>query len=189
LGKTKNILKQWLPLVVVITALCGLVYATVQQAFRHIANDPQIQMAEDAAQSLGKGALTESVLPANQIDVALSGSPFMIIFDDAGVSLASSGLLDGKVPAIPPGVFEYVRQKGEDRITWQPEPGVRLATVVVNYSGDHPGFVLVARSLSETEKRVDQMGILVIFAWIAAVISTLLMVILGELFISDKQKS
>jgi hypothetical protein len=155
--RTQRILKQWLPLVVVVTALCGLVYVTVQQAFRHIANDPQIQMAEDAVQFLNNGVSAESVLPANQIDVALSGSPFIIIFDNAGSPLASSGLLHGKIPAILPGVFDFVRKNGEDRITWQPEPGVRLATVVINYSGDQPGFVLVARSLVETEKRVDQM--------------------------------
>ena len=187
--RVKIILKQWLPLVVAITVMCGLAYLMVQQAFRHIANDPQIQMAEDAARSLGNGASAGTVLPANQIDVALSGSPFMIIFDDAGVPLASSGLLHGKIPAIPPGVFDYVRKNGEDHITWQPEPGVRLASVVVNYSGDQPGFLLVARSLVETEKRVDQMGILSGFGWLAAVLGTLIMVILVEFLLSDKQKS
>ena len=29
------------------------------------------------------------------------------------------------------GVFDTVRARGEDRVTWQPENGVRNATVVV----------------------------------------------------------
>jgi hypothetical protein len=57
--RVKGILRQWLPIVVVITALSGLVYVAVQQALRQDANDPQIQMAQDAAETLARGgALT-----------------------------------------------------------------------------------------------------------------------------------
>ena len=40
---------KWLPLGVAVTLVCALIYATVQQNYRQSANDPQIQMAEDAA--------------------------------------------------------------------------------------------------------------------------------------------
>ena len=43
-------------------------------------------------------------------------------------------------------------RRGEDRLTWQPEPGVRSATVVVHYQGAQAGFVMAGRSLREVGK-------------------------------------
>src|SRR6185295_4920318 len=68
----------WVPFAGVITILCGMVYLTVQQSLRQSANDPQIQMAEDAAGALARGAAEETVLPATQVDIATSLSPFAI---------------------------------------------------------------------------------------------------------------
>lgn len=48
----RNILKPWLPLAVTIIAVFGGICLTVQQSYRMGANDPQIQMAEDAARAL-----------------------------------------------------------------------------------------------------------------------------------------
>jgi hypothetical protein len=45
-------LKFWLPLAAAVTMLSGLVYIAVQQNMRIGANDPQIQLAEDAARAL-----------------------------------------------------------------------------------------------------------------------------------------
>jgi len=60
----KNILKIWLPLLVVISAFSGLAYASVQQAYRQGADDPQIQMAEDTAYALDHGQVIGDILPA-----------------------------------------------------------------------------------------------------------------------------
>lgn len=102
----KNIPRHWLPLAVVTTALCRLVYLAVQQSLRWGANDPQIQMAEDAADTLSAGRTPESVLPAASIDVARSLAPFMIVYNDSGETLASSGLLHGQTPVLPAGVLD-----------------------------------------------------------------------------------
>jgi hypothetical protein len=185
--RVKNILKHWLPLVVVITAMCGLVYLSVQQAMRHSANDPQIQMAEDAADALTRGDPVESVLPASQVDLSRSLAPFVIVFNDSGETVASNGLLHGSIPAFPPGVFGYVRKNGEDRITWQPEPGVRIASVVMGYSGNKPGFIVVGRSLREVEIREDQVQTYAGLAWIVTVLGSLIMVTLVEFFLSDRK--
>jgi hypothetical protein len=142
-----GIIKKWLPLIAVITLLCGLIYLSVQQSLRWGANDPQIQMAEDSAASLAAGGMPESVLPPAQVEISTSLAPFMVIYGAAGQPLVSSGLLHGAVPNLPTGVFDYTRQNGEDRVSWQPEPGVRVAAVVVAYGGAQPGFVLAGRSL------------------------------------------
>jgi hypothetical protein len=46
----------YVPVAVLATLCCGLVYALVQQDLRQSANDPQIQMAQDAARALDSGA-------------------------------------------------------------------------------------------------------------------------------------
>jgi hypothetical protein len=183
----RKILDRWLPLVTIITILCALVYLMDQQVLRMSANDPQIQLAEDGADALAQGASAQSLLPANSIDVAKSLASFIIVYNDAGEPTASSGLLHGKIPTLPVGVLDYVRKTGEDRVTWQPEGGVRIATVVVRASGNSPGFVLVGRSLRETEKRVDQLNLLVGAAWLAALSATMVVVVLSELIFGEKK--
>ena len=171
-------IKGWLPLAIATAGLCGLAYLVVQQSLRMGANDPQIQMAEDAAVALNGGVSVDSIIPAANVELATSLAPFMIIFDDSGTVLASTATLHGSVPVYPTGVLDYTRQHGEDRVTWQPEKGVRMATVVVRYD---KGFVLTGRSLREVEKRGDQMvqlsGLAMLTIWAA----TLIVIILAEL--------
>ena len=57
------VFRVWLPFAVIVTAFCGLAYVTVQQALRQGANDPQIQMAEDAAAALDGGAGVDAIVP------------------------------------------------------------------------------------------------------------------------------
>ena len=173
-----KIIKKWLPFSIATAGLCALVYLTVQQSLRMGANDPQIQMAEDAASSLNVGASLETVIPSIKVEIADSLAPFVIVFDKSGKVLASSATLHGAVPAYPAGVLDYVRQKGQDRVTWQPEVGVRMATVVVPYNN---GFVMAGRSLTEIEKRESQVESLSGSAMLGIWAATLIVIVLGEL--------
>jgi hypothetical protein len=184
----RQIIRHYLPLALVITALCALAYLLSQQMLRLGANEPQIQMAQDAAARLTAGEAPDSVVPAGTLDVGRSLAPFTIAYDEQGNVLAATGLLRGQPPALPPGVLDYVRHKGEDRISWQPEPGVRYAAVVERVSGAHPGFVLAARSLRETEDRIDVMGQLALAAWLATMLGTLVLVVLVELVLGRERK-
>jgi len=161
---------RWLPLACVVTALAGLVYLSVQQTLRLSANDPQIQLAEDAGAALATGQPPQSVLPGAPVDLATSLRPFVIVLRDSGELVASSATLHGQSPVIPAGVLAYVREHGEERVTWQPEVGVRSAAVVVRYAGPQPGFVLAGRSLREVEYREQQMLQLVAVAWVATLL-------------------
>lgn len=154
-----KIIKSLVPFGVAIV-IVGFCYVAVQQNFRMSANDPQIALAEDAAIRLGVGANPKDVLPPNNFVFGQSLSPFMIIFDDTGKLLTSSGPLTGTEPFLPTGVFEYAKIYGENRFTWQPESNIRQAAVLVyyDYTGKKPGFVLVSRSLKETENRIDNLG-------------------------------
>lgn len=171
---------RWLPLACAATALAGMVYLSVQQALRMSANDPQIQLAEDAAAALDAGRPPQSVLPATQTDIAASLSPFVIVLRDTGEVAASSAALRGQTPALPAGVLAYVRDHGEERVTWQPAEGVRSAAVIVRYGGAQPGFVLAGRSLREVEQRESTVLLNVAAGWLATLVAAFAGLLVAE---------
>jgi hypothetical protein len=138
-------------------------------------NDPQIAMATDLVAVLERGdlvaTLQQGALPAvtggsGAVDIARSLSPFVILYDDQGHTLASQALLDGKAPVPPAGIFNYVRSHNEDRFSWQPRRGVRIAAVIQRVNGEHPGFVLAGRNMREVESREALVGQLAGLTWI-----------------------
>jgi hypothetical protein len=155
----KRIILHYLPLAIVIVAGFGFSYLVIQQALRMGANDPQVQMAEDASVALAYSANVDQVVPAQKVDISNSLAPFLIVYDSTGKVMASSATLQGVTPVLPPGVLDYVRIHGEDRVTWQPAPGVRIAAVIApveTQAMGSPAFVLAGRSLRESEARADQ---------------------------------
>lgn len=155
----------------VATILALALYAIPQQVLRNGANDPQIQMATDLAAKLEAGVTPTAAMPTGDVDMARSLAPFLIVYNDAGQPLGSTGRLDGQIPVLPAGVFDYVRQHGEERVSWQPvlgnTRGVRIAAVVERVNGTQPGFVLAGRSMREVEMRQEQIGRMAGLAWLA----------------------
>lgn len=176
-----NTLKYWLPLAAVITLFCGLLYATVQQSYRMGANDPQIQMAEDTARALESGQSASSLVPSGKIDIAQSLAPYLIIYDANGQPVVSDALLHNQIPTIPSGIFDSTRKNGEDRVSWQPEPGVRSAIVIVPVNNGRGGFVLAGRSLREVEIRESALTTQVEIGWLVTILASLVLVGLFEL--------
>lgn len=174
----RNFFSLWIPLAIAVSCLCGLIYLVVQQDIRISANDPQIQLAQDQARVIDRGERIPSLGPT--VDISESLAPFLIFFDRQGKVIISQATLHGQAPIIPDGIFSYVRTKGEDRFTWQPEIGVRIATVVVQ---DKNGFVLVGRSLREVEKREDNLLLQVFLGWAVTLFITFLAT---ALFVSKK---
>lgn len=167
-----HVARIWLPLALAVSVVSLLAYTLVQQDIRIGANDPQIQMAEDAASLLAKGAPVSAVLPPHKVDIASSLAPYMVIYIENETPVAGTGKLDGRIPTLPDGVLKYTRIHGEDRITWQPHDGVRSAIVVKYFNGKRSGFVMAGRSLREVEKRADSLFLLTAAAWLAALIGT-----------------
>jgi hypothetical protein len=152
------------------TVLALAFYSIPQQVLRQDANDPQLELAGNAALSLAAGNPVHRVIatPAEErVNVAESLSPFLIAYDEQGHVLASSAQLGGQLPAPPPGVFAYARTHGEERVTWQPRNGVRLATVIRHVAGPQGGFVLAGRNMREVEAREAQMGQMARALWLA----------------------
>ncbi len=167
-----TLLRRSAPLAVVITLLCGLIYTSVQQNYRQTANDPQIQLAEDGAVQIAQGAVPGVILPGTAVDIAHSLAPFVIVYDESGSVLSSNGFLDGVTPATNRGILEAARRHVENRVTWQPAPGVRIAAVVTHVQGGPGGFVLAGRSLREVEHRELSLLLSVCAAWIVMLAGT-----------------
>jgi len=100
--------------------------------------------------------------------------------EDAGRPVVSSGTLDGKPPTLPRGVFVHTAKAGEDRVTWQPRPGVRQAVVVRRIEGSSGGFAVAGRSLREVENRVSdldaEVGIALVFTLVVTFAAALVLV-------------
>ncbi len=177
-----NILKHWLPLAAALTGVFAFIYLTVQQDMRMGLNDPQIQMAEDAAIALASNQPVDALIPANapKVDMAKSLAPFLIIYNSNGSPVASGAVLNGQAPIPPAGVFDYTRQNNEDRVSWQPAPDVRSAAVIVAVNGGQAGFVLAGRSMREVEIRESNLTNLVTLGWIACLAVTLVIVAFFE---------
>jgi hypothetical protein len=172
--KLKNwplFVRVWLVLAFITTILSLLVYTSVQQVYRQSANDPQIEIASNVVDGLNLAVTPDKIIGNANFDLGKSLSPVVIIYDDSKKVLASAGKLDGSVPTPPQGVFDHVTVDHQNRLTWQPKPGVRLATIIAKYD---KGYVLVSRSLRETEDRVQKLGTMVGLAWIISILGTLI---------------
>ena len=165
----------WVPMAVAVTGLAALVYVAVQQDLRQNANDPQVQMAEDAAAALDAGAPPPSLVSSKTVDLARSLAPYLMIFDASGNVVVSSAELHGQPPQFPASVFNDARG-GQDRISWQPEPGVRSAVVVQPW---HDGFVVAGRSLRLVEEREQRVLLLSAFVWLLTLAATAVAALVG----------
>jgi len=147
------------------TVLAYALYAIPQQVLRRVADDPQVEMADNLVWQLEQGVAPAAVVPTGSVEITRSLSSFLIAFDDQGHALASQATLKGQPPALPAGIFDFVRQHGEDRFTWRPAQGVRIAAVVQRVNGAHPGFVLAGRSLREEATRQNAVQEMAAVAW------------------------
>ncbi len=161
---TTDVLTRWLPIAVAVTGLALLAYGATQQTLRQTFNDPQIQFAEDTARVVALGANPAKLIPAGaKTDIASSLSLWLAVYDAEGAPVASTGLLDNAVPQVPQGVLAAA-SGGENRVTWQPAPGVRQAIVVVR-AGDK-GYAISGRNMREMEAQTDHIGVLVLAGWL-----------------------
>jgi hypothetical protein len=174
-----DVLVRWLPIWAAVSVLTLLTYVSMQQAYRQGANDPQIQIAEDGARTLAQGAAPGAVVGEAPVDIEVSPAVWTAVVGDDDRVLAANVRLDGRTALPPAGVFDEARRSGENRISWQPRPGVRSATVSVRVPGSSRRVVVAGRSLRETERRVDQLGLRALAAWLGASLASLTAVAFG----------
>ena len=162
----RRALPLWLPVAGAATVLSFAIYAGVQQAQRSAANDPQIQLAEDAAAALANGASPRDVIAGPQVDMRTSVAPWVVVYAPDGTPLASTASFDGHPPVPPGGLLDDARS-GRLDLSWEPVDGLRFAIVAVPYEG---GTVVAGRSLRDVEERETRSLEIAALGWLGALV-------------------
>lgn len=154
--------------ITIITTVFGVIYVTVQQCYRSGADDPQIQLVRDINLKLHTGKSIDRFFD-DSINIAQSLSPFVVLFNENGKPLRSSGYLNDKMPELPADVFDFTKANGEHNVTWQPQSGVRIAMVILYSNSSPAGFIAAGRSLQEVEIREHNMVVMILIGWIMCI--------------------
>ena len=169
----------WVYAAIAVTGVSVMSYAIVQQDYRESLNDPQIQMAEDAAAQILAGTSPSLVVPTGKVDITNSLAPWLAVYNGNGDIIASNGVLDGSAPTLPQGVFNTSSWQSlvvghhfngspvdQNRFTWQPTPSVRQAVVLVYIPAPQgPLYVAAGRNMREVEQRIEHEGEIVFVLW------------------------
>jgi hypothetical protein len=154
-------LVRWSAIALIVTALFASLYLVMQQIERQGADDAPERLASQVASQLsGSGAAAST---ADDVDLAASDAPFFVVYDSANRPVSGTGHLDGAPATVPDGVLDQARRTGTNHVTWQTADGRRFATVE-RRAGD--SVVLGGQSLTPTEGRIDQLGLLILVAWL-----------------------
>lgn len=171
-------------LTLALLVVIGFAYVAVQQSYRLGANDPQIQFASDIAAEMSAGSLPHDAIDTRtvQVDPSKSLDPFAIIVDSNGNATASTMSLEGASAVPPKGVLSASSLTHQNRVTWQPQSGTRIALVVQAYQHDNnSGYVIVGRSLKEVEVREDMLF------WMATAAAGVVILLGGFAFLSSRK--
>ncbi|HTQ28415.1 MAG TPA: hypothetical protein VMI35_09815 [Puia sp.] len=150
----------------VLSLILLLLYACVQQVYRQTANDPQIQVAWDIREHMRMGLPVDAYFRSDSADLSGSLALFAVLYNSEGKPIRSSARLDGNLPQVPAGVLDFVKTNGEERVTWQPRPGVRMAMVLLRAEPLSLGIIAVGRSLREVEVRENNLRSMVGLGWL-----------------------
>jgi len=154
----------WVTAAVLVTGLSASLYLVTQQSERQGADDAPARLVSQIAARLSQGDdVGVTTDDPRTVDIATSDEPFYVVYDSANRPVAGSGRLDGALAVIPAGVLAEARHSGADHVTWQTSDGRRFATVQRRAGDD---VVLGAESLAPTEARIDQLGLLILVAWL-----------------------
>jgi hypothetical protein len=167
-------LVRWLAPIAVTSIIFGTIYVVTQQLDRLSANDGPLRLASQVAAEVREGQST-TVNAQPHVDLERSLALFVVVENAQGSATAGSGFLKNRLVSLPTGVLSNAAKTGRDDVTWEPEHGLRFATVTLKV-GDQ--FVSAGQSLAPSEDRINKFGELIGFGWLASVV-----VICGSLYL------
>jgi len=154
---------RWSAIAVIVTALFASLYLVMQLIERQGADDAPARLASQIASQPSTSDSTDAPT-ADDVDLAVSDATFFVVYDAADHPVSGTGRLDDALASVPPGVLDQARRTGTNHVTWQTADGRRFATVEQR-AGDT--VVLAGQSLAPTERRIDQLGLLILIAWVS----------------------
>lgn len=153
----------WAAAVVVVTLIFGSMYVVFQQSGRRTANVAPAAAA--AAQLQLLGSVPAPAVP--RVELTTDSGVFVIVYGSDDKPEAGSVTLHGALPAVPPGVLDTARASGTDVVTWQPDPGLRMAVVARSSAGR---VVVAGQSLAPFEATDRIIMLYLALAWLGSVI-------------------
>lgn len=174
----------WLFSVLVLSLLFGAIYKVGLISLDSTLYDPLATQAVDKAWQTALSAEADGVVKAPvlvKVDVKNQLSSFFTVYDKDKKVVGSSGVLDGQTPELPVEYLDNTNEYVRNYFSWHPKPDVHLAGVTVSM-GDK-GYVLVGRSMQETDRQTDRLIRTVVAAWAGCV----LLATVGFLVISRRR--
>jgi hypothetical protein len=160
--------RTWLAIVGTTMIVLLTAFVMVQQSTRLAANDAPLALNQavrarlDNRYSPDAAVLTQ---PSNLSDLA----PFAIL-TDSKLNVEASSTPAGKAMILPPsGSFAYTKAHGQNRFTWQPSPGLRIATIITSYQGGSQ-YIVTGQSLGEAQSRIQVYTALMVLAGLGVII-------------------
>lgn len=152
----------WLAAAVITTVVFASVYLALQQMARQEVNIAPAAAAAAQAQQIGSDPAT-----GPHLELTKDSGLFLIVYGGDNKVIHTTVALHGEVPNLPVGVLEATRARGTDAVTWEPEPGLRMAIV----SRDVGGKVVVAGQSLTPYEAIDKRTQLVLAAgWLASMV-------------------
>lgn len=152
----------WVAAAVIVTIVFGSVYLTLQHMGRQAVNDAPAAAAAAQVQNIGSDPAT-----GPRLELTKDSGTVVIVYGDDNRAVSTTVTLHGDVPNLPAGVLDTTRAAGADTVTWQPEPGLRMAVAIRQAAGK---VVVAGQSLTPFENRDKWTQLVLTAGWLTSMI-------------------
>jgi len=152
----------WVAAALIVTIVFGSVYLTLQHIGRQGVNDAPAAAAAAQVQNIGSEPIS-----GPRLELTKDSGLFVIVYGEDNKPVSTTVTLHGEVPDLPVGVLDTTRTAGTDAVTWQPEPGLRMAVVARQVSGK---VVVAGQSLTPFENTDKEAQLVLTAAWLTSVV-------------------
>lgn len=152
----------WVAAAVIITIVFATTYLTLQHVGRQAANDAPAAAAAAQLQQIGSDPEA-----GPRLELTKDSGAFLIVYGADNHPIYTTVTLHGAAPNLPIGVLDTTRAAGSDAVTWQPEPGLRMAVVTRQIAGK---VVVAGQSLAPFENTDKWTQLILAAGWLASMI-------------------
>jgi hypothetical protein len=154
-----------------------------QQVLRRGADRQPEQLATALSAQLAHSDNRSFTLPGPQQDIGSSAwlnsnATFAAVYDASGEVVSSNATFDKGLPQPPRGIFRTIRDRGEYKVTWQPQRGVRIALTGREIPGG--GFAVAGQSLLTAEARTARFDLILKLMWAVLLLACAVILVLGK---------
>lgn len=151
----------WLAAAVIVIVVFGTVYLTLQHIGREAVNDAPAAAAAAQIQKI------DSYPAGPRLELTKDSGTFVIVYGEDNTPVFTTVTLHGEAPNLPAGVLDTTRTAGMDAVTWQPEPGLRMAVVTRQAAGK---VVVAGQSLTPFENTDRWTQLVLTAGWLASML-------------------